>query len=252
MSALRLATPEDLPRVREIVEAAYTPYVARMGQKPGPMLDDYAAHQASGRLSVLEDGGRVVGILVLIDEPDALLLDNVAVDPAVRGRGLGRRLMTAAEEAARTRGHACIRLYTHALMTENQALYRRTGWTETGRMSEKGFDRVYFEKRLEPPAMTDGPTERPAAEGIVKLENDRVRVMEWRFAPGAATGWHVHEYDYVIVPLATGRLRIVDAAGTETVAELSHGEPYSRPKGTAHDVINASDGPFAFMEVEIK
>jgi quercetin dioxygenase-like cupin family protein len=130
-------------------------------------------------------------------------------------------------------------------------LYRRTGWTETGRVREKGFDRVYFSKSLEPDTVSE-PQERPAAEGIVKLENERVRVMEWRFAPGAATGWHVHEYDYVIVPLATGRLKIVDADGNETLAELTHGEPYSRAKGTAHDVINASDGPFAFMEVEIK
>ncbi len=102
------------------------------------------------------------------------------------------------------------------------------------------------------PGATPGASERPAAEGIVKLENERMRVMEWRFAPGAATGWHRHEYDYVVVPLATGRLRIVGPDGAETIAELTHGEPYSRGAGTEHDVINANDGPFAFIEVELK
>lgn len=90
------------------------------------------------------------------------------------------------------------------------------------------------------------------AEGILKLENERVRVMEWRFVPGAATGWHVHEYDYVVVPMVTGRLRIVDSDGGETISELEAGEPYARKAGVAHDVINANDFDFAFIEVELK
>jgi len=99
--------------------------------------------------------------------------------------------------------------------------------------------------------MTDAQS-RPAAEATVKLENARLRVTEWRFAPGAATGWHRHEYDYVVVPLATGRLRILGPGGAETLAELTHGEPYNREAGVEHDVINASDGPFAFLEIELK
>ena len=50
----------------------------------------------------------------------------------------------------------------------------------------------------------------PAATSVVKIENDRVRVTEWSFVPGAATGWHRHAYDYVIVPLTSGRLKLVD------------------------------------------
>jgi ribosomal protein S18 acetylase RimI-like enzyme/quercetin dioxygenase-like cupin family protein len=251
MEDLRPATADDLPRVRALVDAAYRPYVARMGRPPQPMLDDYAARLAAGELSVLERDGALVGLLVLVERPDGMLLHNVAVDPAVRGQGFGRRLLIAAEAAARARGYARMTLYTHATMTENRALYRRAGWREIGRFTEDGFDRVFFEKHLETQTMTD-TANRPQAEGIVKLETERVRVMEWRFAPGAATGWHRHEYDYVIVPLATGRLKIVGPDGAETVAELTHGEPYARSAGTEHDVINASDGPFAFMEVEIK
>ena len=84
------------------------------------------------------------------------------------------------------------------------------------------------------------------------IDNPSARVIEWRFEPGAATGWHRHEFDYVIVPLATGRLKLLDADGNETIAELEVGVPYFREAGVEHDVINDNAYEFAFMEVEIK
>lgn len=86
----------------------------------------------------------------------------------------------------------------------------------------------------------------------VQIDNARTRVTEWRFAPGAATGFHRHEYDYVVVPQTTGRLKIVDGAGKESLAELTAGVSYYRDLGVEHDVINASDGEFVFVEVEFK
>lgn len=91
-----------------------------------------------------------------------------------------------------------------------------------------------------------------AAVPTVQVDNDRVRVTEWRFAPGAATGWHRHEYDYVVVPRTTGTLKIVDGDGNETLAELTAGVSYYRSAGVEHDVINASGGEFVFVEVEMK
>ncbi len=90
------------------------------------------------------------------------------------------------------------------------------------------------------------------AKPTVFIDNERVRVTEWRFAPGAATGWHRHDYDYVVVPMLDGKLRIVTAGGKETIAELKQGVPYFRNVGVAHDVINANDYEFAFVEVEMK
>ena len=92
---------------------------------------------------------------------------------------------------------------------------------------------------------------RPAAVGTVQLENERVKVTEWRFQPGAATGWHHHGYDYVVVPLTTGRLQI-DNGGELHISELTAGKSYYRPLGVEHDVINANDFEFAFVEVEFK
>ena len=90
------------------------------------------------------------------------------------------------------------------------------------------------------------------AQPTVFIDNARTRVTEWRFAPGAATGWHRHAMDYVVVPLLDGRLKIVGAGGAESLAELKQGVPYFRNVGVEHDVINANDYEFAFVEIEFK
>lgn len=90
-----------------------------------------------------------------------------------------------------------------------------------------------------------------SAHPTLQIDDDRVRVTEWRFAPGAATGHHRHELDYVVVPLMDGRLRLVEADGAREVA-LKAGVSYSRKAGVEHDVINANDYEFAFVEIELK
>jgi quercetin dioxygenase-like cupin family protein len=84
----------------------------------------------------------------------------------------------------------------------------------------------------------------------VTIDNARVRVTEWRFAPGAATGSHRHEWAYVVVPLTTGRLAATGPAG-DSVTELVAGRPYFRPAGIEHDVRNANAFEFVFIEVEL-
>ena len=98
--------------------------------------------------------------------------------------------------------------------------------------------------------MTD--KQPPQATSTVFVDNARTRVTEWRFVPDASTGWHRHEYDYVVVPLADGKLRIVGPGGEESVSEMRRGVPYFREAGVEHDVINASGHDYAFMEVEFK
>ena len=86
----------------------------------------------------------------------------------------------------------------------------------------------------------------------VLIENDRVRVTEWRFKKrGDSTGWHRHAYDYVVVPLFDGRLEIDLGGGETTVAELQNGVPYFRETGVEHDVINGNDFECAFVDIEL-
>jgi mannose-6-phosphate isomerase-like protein (cupin superfamily) len=85
-----------------------------------------------------------------------------------------------------------------------------------------------------------------------QVDDERVRITRWDFAPGAATGFHVHEYPYAVTYLTDATLRIVDKDGKESLVEMKAGGSYSRPKGVAHDVINAGSTPMAFVEVEIK
>jgi ribosomal protein S18 acetylase RimI-like enzyme len=145
---VRPATAHDVAAITQIVGDAYRRYIPRIGQPPAPMLDDYAARVSDGVVSVIEQGDTVRGVLVLLPEPDHLLLENIAVDPEYRGAGLGRRLLAFAEAEARRQGYRELRLYTHETMIENQRLYARIGYEETGRGTEAGFERVFFRKRL--------------------------------------------------------------------------------------------------------
>ena len=145
---IRHAVEGEAEVVRDVVHAAYRHYVARIGRQPGPMLDDYARRIADGQAWVLDQADSIVAVLVLEELPDRFLLDNIAVAPEAQGHGHGRALIAFAEAEARRRGWREITLYTHALMTENLVLYRRIGFVETGRVMEKGFDRVYMAKSL--------------------------------------------------------------------------------------------------------
>lgn len=145
---IRAAIPAEADAVHDIVHAAYSHYIARIGKPPGPMLDDYSQRIADRQVWVIEDAGRMAGILVLEETPAGFLLDNIAVSPNHQGKGIGRTLIEFAEAEARRRGFDEIKLYTHRLMTENIALYLRIGFHETHRVSEKGYDRVYMVKCL--------------------------------------------------------------------------------------------------------
>ena len=93
---------------------------------------------------------------------------------------------------------------------------------------------------------------RPAATPTVQIDNERVRVTEWRFAPGEATGWHRHAHDYVVVPMTTGTLTLAEPGGTLRHSHLTAGVSYFRPAGVEHDVINDNDFEFVFVETKVK
>ena len=93
--------------------------------------------------------------------------------------------------------------------------------------------------------------ERSAAVPTTIVDNERVIVTEWRFAPGAETGWHRHGYDYVVCPSTDGTLLLKNPDG-DVEAELKVGQPYFRIEGVEHNVINVGTDEMAFIEIELK
>ena len=93
--------------------------------------------------------------------------------------------------------------------------------------------------------------QRPKASAKRIQESERVIITEWRFAPGAETGWHRHAYDYVIVCLTAGELTAETAEGN-SATQLSMGQAYARPAGVEHNIVNSGDREFAFVEIELK
>jgi molybdate transport system substrate-binding protein len=92
---------------------------------------------------------------------------------------------------------------------------------------------------------------RKRASSKVLQQTERVIITEWRFAPGAETGWHRHQYDYVVVCLTAGKL-LAETAKGNVETELQLGQSYARPAGVEHNIVNANEHEFAFVEIELK
>jgi ribosomal protein S18 acetylase RimI-like enzyme len=146
--ALRRAVDADVDAITGCVRRAYARYEGRLPLPPKPVLADYARVVRESDTWLLEADGLCLGVLVLVPHADYLLLENLAVEPAYQGRGLGRRLLQFAEAEAGRMGLREIRLYTHALMTENQVLYAGVGYQEYERREVNGREGVFMRKHL--------------------------------------------------------------------------------------------------------
>ena len=90
----------------------------------------------------------------------------------------------------------------------------------------------------------------PASPTVLQ-DDETVRITRWDFAPGAVTGWHQHGWPYFVVLLTEAKMRIHDGEKV-TEATFPAGHSYMRPAGVTHDVMNGSDRPMAFVEIEVK
>ena len=143
---LRRATAADLPAIRALIDAAYAKYLTRMDKAPAPMHRDYGPSVQAGTTWVT--GSPITAVLTLYPRDDHLYVENIAVHPAAQGRGLGRALMSFAEQEAARHGLTRMALVTHEVMIENQAIYARLGYAEVERRVEDGYRRIYLEKPL--------------------------------------------------------------------------------------------------------
>ncbi|WP_328589738.1 GNAT family N-acetyltransferase [Nonomuraea aridisoli] len=144
---VRLAGPADQAAVEQLVHDAYTPWIEAVGVRPLPLEADYGALIAAGRVHVTDS---LDGLVVLVPEDGALLVENVAVRPETHGRGIGRALLAYAEDEARRLGLPALRLYTNVKMTSNIRLYASLGYVETRRAGIEGRQAVLMRKSLSP------------------------------------------------------------------------------------------------------
>ncbi|MET7574470.1 GNAT family N-acetyltransferase [Streptomyces sp. NPDC005492] len=143
---VRAAVVGDVPAVKAVTDMAYHHYIARIGVVPQPMEADHMANVVAGRVFVT--GDPVVGLVVVEERADHLFLDSIAVRPDAHGTGVGRRLLEFVDARARALGLAEVRLYTNALMWENQEIYPRFGYEVVERRTDGPYDRVHYRKRL--------------------------------------------------------------------------------------------------------
>ncbi|AVH59585.1 MULTISPECIES: GNAT family N-acetyltransferase [Streptomyces] len=143
---IRSAVAADVPVVKAVIDAAFHPYIERIGLVPAPMEADHAANVAAGRVFVT--GEPMTGLVVVEEREDHLYLDIIAVHPDAHGKGIGRRLLHFVDARARELGLLEIRLLTNALMWENQKIYPRYGYEVAERRVEGPYDRIHYRKRL--------------------------------------------------------------------------------------------------------
>ncbi|MEU1043033.1 GNAT family N-acetyltransferase [Streptomyces sp. NPDC005907] len=143
---IRPAGAADVAAVAVVTDAAYRPYIARIGVVPQPMEADHAAQVAAGQVFVT--GEPVTGLVVIEAHADHLFLDSIAVHPDAHGKGVGGRLLAFVDAHARALGLSEVRLYTNAMMWENQKIYPKFGYEVVERRVDGPYDRVHYRKRL--------------------------------------------------------------------------------------------------------
>ena len=89
------------------------------------------------------------------------------------------------------------------------------------------------------------------AKPNVLIDNKKIKVTEWFFEVGDSTVMHIHEYDYIVVPMLDGELKILDKKNNEKISKLTKGGAYYRDKGVEHNVFNNNEFPYTFIEIEI-
>lgn len=93
---------------------------------------------------------------------------------------------------------------------------------------------------------------RQAAKAETLVDDARVRVTRFSFAPGDETGWHTHGMDYVIAAITDCQMHLEEPGGGTRDVLVRAGDAYRRNAGVNHNVINGGDAPMVFIEVELK
>ena len=145
---------DDLAEIVALIHRAFEQYRGKLEPESGALTESVESLRKrleKNRLFLAEDDGRISGAVFATQKGDAVYLDRLAVDPAVRCRGIARRLIEAVEAHARATGATRITLGVRLALQHNIDYFRRWGFVETGRQAHDGFDAptsMDMEKRL--------------------------------------------------------------------------------------------------------
>ena len=148
--ALRRAVADDAAAVRTLTREAYAKWVTVIGREPLPMRADYDEAVRRHRIDLAFLDGGLAALIETIDKGDHLVIENVAVAPAFQGRGLGRHLLTHAEQVATELGYTEVRLYTNRMFKANVRLYLAFGYCIDREETSSLGVTVYMSKPIQP------------------------------------------------------------------------------------------------------
>jgi N-acetylglutamate synthase-like GNAT family acetyltransferase len=141
----RIANLEDHKIIMAIAQKAYEKYIERMGKEPAPMRP---VIQKEDVVFVYEDNKQVIAFAILVKINDQIILDSIAVDPSHQKKGIGNNFIKFIEQYLMEQKVNKYQLYTNEKMFENIDWYQKIGFKIFKKVTEKGFNRIYFEKQL--------------------------------------------------------------------------------------------------------
>ena len=146
---IRLATIDDAAAVTALTRSAYSKWVPLIGREPLPMRADHAAHIRDHRADLLFVGRDLAGLVETVERDDAVLIENLAVEPRFQKRGYGRKMVAYAEQLAREARLTTVRLYTNQRFEENLRLYASLGYEVEQEEALNGGIAVHMVKAVE-------------------------------------------------------------------------------------------------------
>lgn len=145
------ATLEDIPSLNKLVNSAYRGESSRKGWTTeadlldGTRTDENAikaffAEPSSTILKFMDEKGKIIGCVRLLKHGSQLYLGMFAVDPGVQNKGVGKKILIAAEEEARKQNCKSIDMTVISERTELIDWYKRNGYREVGDKKPMVFD----------------------------------------------------------------------------------------------------------------
>ena len=149
------AMDASVPPASELIEAMVRSLVPMYGRidhagAPSASPEDFSPARGGVFLVGFDDGsGRpVCGGGVKRLEDGVAEIKRMYVVPEARGRAIGRQLLGALEDAARSLGYGVVRLDTGPGQPEAEALYRSAGYAEIADYNANPYASFFAEKRL--------------------------------------------------------------------------------------------------------